>query len=251
MKKAIRFIINPISGVSKKGHLVDAIKKHLDHNIYELDIQWTEHAGHAKDLSLEAVKLSYDTVVAVGGDGSINEVASQLYKTPVNLGIISAGSGNGFAGNLGLKRNDVATAIEVINKRNIQVIDSCSANGEFYINVSGLGFDGKVSYNVKQGNKRGFNMYLKEVLKESSKDVFFKADIEIDGKSFSGEYVNVVIANAAMYGYNFVVAPDADLQDGVMDIVMIKKTGVLNYFWNSYRFINKSIQNSSFVQIVQ
>ena len=248
-KKKIRFIINPKSGVSKKDLLADQIKLHLDDQLYDLDIQWTTHAGHAKTLSLEAVNDGYDTVVAVGGDGSVNEVASQLLHTQVNLGIISAGSGNGFAGNLGIERNNVGKAIEVINKRNIQLIDSCQANGDFYINVAGFGFDGKISYNAKQGSRRGIQMYIREVLKESFNRKFFKADILIDGKKYHGEFITIVAANAAMYGYNFVVAPDADLQDGLLDIVMIKRTSVYKYFLSSYRFLNRSIARSSFVDI--
>ena len=248
-KKKIRFIINPKSGVSKKEYLADQITQHIDHQFYDLDIQWTTHVGHAKTLSLEAVKKGYDTVVAVGGDGSVNEVASQLRHTGINLGIISAGSGNGFAGNLGLERNNVVDALEVINKRNIQLIDSCEANGNFYINVAGFGFDGKISYNSKKGTKRGIIMYVREVLKESFNKKFFKADILIDGKAYHGEFITIVVANAAMYGYNFVVAPDADLQDGLLDIVMIKKTSIYKYFLNSYRFLNRSISQSSFVDI--
>lgn len=248
-KKKIRFIINPKSGVSKKIHLAIQIEQNLDHSLYDLDIQWTEYAGQAKTLSLDAVQKKYDTVVAVGGDGSVNEVASQLKHTKVNLGIISAGSGNGFAGNLGIARNNVAKAIEVINKRNIQLVDSCEANGVFYINVAGFGFDGKISYNAKKGTTRGIQMYVREVLKESFNKKFFKADILIDGKAYHGEFITIVVANAAMYGYNFVIAPDADLQDGLLDIVMIKKTSVYKYFLNSYRFLNRSIAKSSFVDI--
>jgi YegS/Rv2252/BmrU family lipid kinase len=249
MKKKIRFIINPKSGVSNKENFASQIEKYIDTNLYEHDIVSTERAGHAIELSRDAKEKNYDTVVAVGGDGSVNEVASQLLHSEVNLGIISAGSGNGFAGNLGLKRNDVKQAIEIINNRNVQIIDSCQANDKFYINVAGLGLDGRISYNVKQGSKRGLQMYLKAVLKETFKKKFFHATVTIDDKEYSGEYITIVVANAAMYGYNFVVAPDADLQDGLVDIVMIKKTNVIDYFLNSYRFLNKSIHKSAFVDV--
>jgi len=249
MAKKIRFIVNPHSGASKDKIDDATIRSYLDLEIYDYDLVYTEYAGHAKIIAQEAVDLNYDTVVAVGGDGSINEVASQLVYTPVNLAIISAGSGNGFATNIGLSRNNAEQAINVINNRRIQLIDSCKVNDIFFINVGGVGFDGKVSYRVKNSDKRGLLMYIKTAIKESSKYEFLDMDIDIDGKKISGEYVTIAIANAAMYGYNFVIAPTADFQDGILDIIAIRKTSKIRYFLSSWRFLAKSLHNSKYVDV--
>ena len=249
VKKNIRFIVNPHSGSSKIKVDEATIKSHLNLDLYSYDLAYTEFAGHAKDLAKDAVDKGYDTVVAVGGDGSINEVASQLVHTAVNLAIISAGSGNGFATNIGLARNNAEQAIDVINNRKIEQIDTCSVNDIFFINVGGVGFDGKVSYRVKNSNKRGLMMYIKTAILESSSYQFLDLEIRIDGKLITGQYVTIAIANAAMYGYNFVIAPAADFQDGILDIVAIRKTSKIKYFLSSWRFLAKSLHNSKYVDV--
>ena len=249
MVKKIRFIVNPHSGTSKNKIDDAIISSFIDKEIYDYDLVYTDYAGHAKVIAREAVDLEYDTVVAVGGDGSINEVASQLVHTPVNLAVISAGSGNGFATNIGLSRNNAQQAIEVINNRRIELIDSCSVKDIFFINVGGVGFDGKVSYRVKNSDRRGLLMYIKTAITESSKYDFLDMDIDIDGRKISGEYVTIAIANAAMYGYNFVIAPDANFQDGLLDIIAIRKTSKIKYFLSSWRFLAKSLHNSKYVDV--
>lgn len=251
MSKKIRFIVNPNSGASTTQIDDSIINQWLDLDKYSYDLKYTEFAGHAKDLTKEAVNLGYDTVVAVGGDGSINEVASKLVHTSVNLAVLSAGSGNGFATNIGLARNDARHAIEVINNRKIKLIDSCRVNDLFFINVGGIGFDGKVSYEVKNSDKRGLLMYLKTAIGESRKYQFLDMEMNIDGTKIKGEYVTIAVANAAMYGYNFVIAPGADFQDGLLDIVAIKKTSKLTYFLSSWRFFNNSLHRSKYVDVYQ
>ncbi|HFB99696.1 MAG TPA: hypothetical protein ENJ53_02715, partial [Phaeodactylibacter sp.] len=117
-KQNICFIINPFSGISKKGGLAKKIEKHLDHQQFNYELKYTKYAGHATTLSKEAVAQNFDLVVAVGGDGSVNEVAAGLIDTNVVLGIIPAGSGNGFARHLGISTRP-HLAIQQLNQGNV------------------------------------------------------------------------------------------------------------------------------------
>jgi diacylglycerol kinase (ATP) len=165
-KKRIRFIVNPFSGISKKGKLSNQIKEHLDHDLFDYEIKNTQAAGHGTELAREAIKQNLDMVIAVGGDGSVNEVAAALIDSDTILGIIPAGSGNGFARHLGLSTKAV-NAIQQLNHGKKIRIDTVKMNGRPFVNLAGLGFDGWVSYKLKKSKLRGFLGYGKIVTQES------------------------------------------------------------------------------------
>lgn len=235
-RKKILFIVNPSSGNASKDDCAMLLDQHLDHQLYDFQISYTQYAGHATELSHDAVKQSFDIVVAVGGDGTINEVASALVHTDTTLGIIPSGSGNGFASHIGISKNRIK-AIQSLNNGKKLTIDSCTVNGQFYINVAGVGFDGYISNLIKGVSKRGKQLYffkmLKAIISYSSKSY----NISIDGKSnISGKYYCVAIANASMYGYQFHIAPQAKLTDGLLDIVLIKHAPIYKHLWSLMYF---------------
>lgn len=249
-KKNIRFIVNPFSGVSNKDNFEELIYKHLDHAQFSYDYILTEGPGHATELGKIAVDQGYHMVVAVGGDGTINEVAAALKGSSTILGVIPGGSGNGFAMYIGIGRN-LETAIKILNKGEVKAIDSCDVNGRFFLNLAGIGFDANIAYKIKQSSDRGFRLYLKTVLKEA---LFFKAKrftIKMDDRTINDDYGVVVVANAAMYGYNFIIAPEAELTDGLFDLVLIKKASLFRYILSSWRFLNNSISKSKLVEIIK
>lgn len=222
LKKRIRFIVNPFSGISKKGKLADQIKQHLDTNLFEFEIKKTQAAGHGTELAREAMKQNFDMVIAVGGDGSVNEVAAALIGSDTTLGIIPAGSGNGFARHLGLSTN-VVKAIQQLNHGKEIRIDTVKMNGRPFVNLAGLGFDGWVSYKLKKSKIRGFLGYGKIVTQESFKFKPQTYQINIDGKIMEEECLCLEIVNAPMFGYNFEIAPHAKFNDGILEVVVVKK----------------------------
>lgn len=247
-KKRLRFIINPKSGYANSGNIPGLLDKYLDHNKYEYSLVFTEYKGHAVELSAAAVKDGCDSVIACGGDGTVNEVAQALVHSNVSLGIIPNGSGNGFAMYIGMGRN-TKRAILKLNNSQPRCIDSCLVNGRFFINLAGIGFDALIAYKAESGKKRGLQMYLTMVTQEMLR---FKAEnfrIKLDDEIVEGPFTTIAVANAPMYGYNFTIAPLADLSDGLLDTVFIKKASLARTIGASWRMLNRSLDKSPLVSI--
>ena len=165
MKKKILFIINPISGIDNKKNIVSAIDKYLDKGKFDHSVVYTEYAGHATTLALEAAESGVDIIVAVGGDGTINEVARSVVQTSAALGIIPCGSGNGLARHLHIPMN-MKRNIEIINACNISNLDYGKINDKPFFCTCGVGFDAFVSKKFAEGGKRGFLSYIENTLRE-------------------------------------------------------------------------------------
>ena len=201
-------------------------------------------------MAKEGVNLKYDYVAAVGGDGSVNEVAQSLLNSNTSLIVLPGGSGNGFAMHLGLGRN-IQKAIQIINTGKVILVDTCTVNNRFFINVSGLGFDARIAYMTKKNSKRGFIPYFLTSIRETRKFKPQKLEIKIDDQIITGEYAATVVANASMYGYHFTIAPQASMQDGIMDIMLIKKAPLYKYFFMVFRFLNRKLHKSKITETYQ
>jgi YegS/Rv2252/BmrU family lipid kinase len=211
----IRFIINPISGTGKQKGIENYIAKHLDN--YE--IFYTKKAGDACQLSKEAVVDNIDAVIAVGGDGTINECLTGLVDTNTALGVIPCGSGNGFAYHIGMKRK-IEQAIIQLKDTKIETIDSCTANGAPFVNVSGIGFDAHIANLFAALKVRGLINYLKVILKELS---YKPQEYTIQYKCIEKKVTAYMIScfNASQYGNNARILPMADIKDGLIDFVIV------------------------------
>ena len=212
----IRFVINPISGTGKQK----GIKKYITKYIEDFEIIYTQKAGDATRISKEAAKGNIDAVVAVGGDGTVNECLKGLVNTNTALGIIPCGSGNGFAYHIGMKRKIEHAIIQLTDTR-IEEIDSCSANGAPFVNVSGIGFDAHISNLFTTLKVRGLFHYLKIIFKELS---YQPQEYTIKYKDIERKVTAYMIScfNASQYGNNAIIAPMADIQDGLLDFVIVK-----------------------------
>ena len=168
MKKKICFIVNPISGVGRQKVIEELIDKYLDRTIFEYEISYTKAAKHATELAKEAAKRNVDIVVAVGGDGSVNEVSRGLIGTKTAMAIIPTGSGNGLARYLNISLN-LKSAMTIINQCNIKTIDTIQLNNETFANVAGIGFDAHIGWEFAKFGKRGFSSYLKVITREFPK----------------------------------------------------------------------------------
>ena len=212
----IRFIINPIAGTGKQKGIEYIIAKHLDN----YDIVYTQKSEDATRLSSEAVRDDIDAVVAVGGDGTVNECLIGLVNTKTALGVIPCGSGNGFAYHIGMDRT-VEKAIVQLKNAKIETIDSCTANGAPFVNVSGIGFDAHIANLFAGLKERGFINYVKLILKELS----YKPQeytLQYEGLDRKVKAYMISFANASQYGNNARISPMADVKDGLLDFVIVK-----------------------------
>ena len=220
-KQKILFIVNPISGTNNKRSIEGEIKKHLRHEAFDYEVKYTEYAGHAAKLTAEAVERGFHIVVAVGGDGTINEVARSVVHTPTALGIIPRGSGNGLARHLHIP-TQTQKAIEVINQACIRTLDYGVINGHPFFCTCGVGFDAFVSHKFAEGGKRGFLSYAENTLREGIRYKPETYTIEDETGSTIHKAFLIACANASQYGNNAYIAPHASMEDGLMDIVVMK-----------------------------
>ncbi|MBC8054378.1 MAG: diacylglycerol kinase family lipid kinase [Sphingobacteriaceae bacterium] len=250
MKKSVLFIINPISGGKKKSDFPALAKKNLNLNLFSPDFVYTEWPTHASDLAQEAVNNKKDVVVSVGGDGTINEIASVLEGTEISMGIIPFGSGNGLARSLGISLNN-QKALHTINNLNIRKIDSAILNERKFFNMAGLGFDAHISSKFAQLKNRGLKGYIQTALREISSYSSENYNLEIDGSHYHREAFMISIANSCQYGNNAYISPQAELDDGLLDVCIIKPFPLVQFPVVGYHLFNKTIHTTSYVEIIK
>ena len=245
-RKKIAFIINPISGTGKKQDLPDLIRKGLDIKVFYSEIVFTEYRGHGTLLANEFVAKNYDIVVAVGGDGTVNEIAQVLTHTKCCLGIIPIGSGNGLARHLGIPMN-VNKAIEQLNQSETIKMDYGIVNEKPFFCTCGTGFDAYVSMEFAKGKKRGLMSYIEKIITgyfsyKSQNYHLFGGDIDLKVKAFV-----LTFANASQWGNNAYIAPQASVQDGKLDISIMSNFPVIAIPTLAINLFSKNIKNDLFV----
>ncbi len=249
MKKKALFIINPISGGKKKDNVPGQIEKHLDKALFEPTILFTTGVAHAHKVATDAVG-KYDVVVAVGGDGTVNETASGLVGSNVILGIIPCGSGNGLSRFLGIPM-DIEESIKILNKLQIEAIDSAEANGHPFFNIAGMGFDAHIGQVFAGGKKRGFFSYAKSSLTEIINYRSYTYYLNIDGVSYTRKAFILSIANSSQYGNNAHISPKASVQDGSLDVCIVKPFPLYRFPEMVLRMFTKTADSSKFVEIIK
>ena len=246
----VLFIINPKSGVKKKDFMIEAIASVFIKNINHKIIWWEKGSDIRGIIRKEIQENSYDIVVAVGGDGTVNIVASVLINTPVALGVIPLGSGNGFAHHMGIPLN-INKALDVILNGKTTMIDSCLMNDRKFVCTCGVGFDAHISHVFSQVMIRGFFSYTVLTLKEFFKYKPKEYILNLDGKEIKREAFVITFANANQYGNNVFIAPYADIQDGIIEVTLVKRIHLFNAFALAYRLFKKTIHHSKFVETFQ
>ena len=207
-RKKVLAIINPISGTSNKEKLPRLIESQLDAEAFDVTVRMTERAGHAHEMALAAARQGTHCVIAVGGDGTVNEVASALCDTPTVLAIVPVGSGNGLARHLRLPMN-AARALQVVNNWHFETFDYCTVNERPFFCTCGVGFDAQVSRRFSEEGTRGFITYIKTTINEY---IHYKAQnyvIDIDGRKVHEQAMVIAACNAAQYGNNAFIAQRA------------------------------------------
>lgn len=249
MKKKALFIINPISGGKKKDNVPGQIEKHLDKTLFEATIIFTTGVAHASKVATDAVG-KYDLVVAVGGDGTVNETASGLVGSGLTLGIIPCGSGNGLARFLGIPMG-IEESIKTLNKFQVEAIDSAEANGHPFFNIAGMGFDAHIGQVFAGGKKRGFFSYVKSSLAEIINYKSHTYYLNIDGVNYTRKAFILSIANSSQYGNNAHISPKASVQDGALDVCIVKPFPLYRFPEMVLRMFTKTADSSGFVEIIK
>ena len=234
--------MNPISGTSSKAGVAASIEKYLDKELFDSTLVATEYAGHATELAKRAAADGVD--VAVGGDGTVNEVARALVHTQTALGIIPCGSGNGLARHLMLPMN-IRKSIEIINRCEIKDLDYGIINDRPFFCTCGMGFDAYVSHKFAEAGKRGPITYVQKVLEEGVK--YQPETYEIHDENGTATYKAFLVscANASQYGNNAYIAPQASMSDGLMDVVIMEPFDILEAPQISIDMFNKTLDKSS------
>ena len=260
--KNIAFIINPISGSketqSAKRKLPKLIMQTIDPEQWLPNIVYTEYAGHATELAYQYTRMGFDAVVAVGGDGTVNEVARGLVKgysipgTGVRtaMGILPMGSGNGFARHLGIPVR-AQKAIEMLNRAEPISVDYGLANGKLFVSTCGTGFDAVIADHFAGSNKRGFSTYLRNIIKDVFTYTPQTYHIVGDGLDLTHRAFLITFANANQWGYEAMIAPKASIQDGKMDIMLMSSHAILGSASLALRLFAGNIDNSYFMDTVR
>ncbi|MEJ7556812.1 MAG: YegS/Rv2252/BmrU family lipid kinase [Pedobacter sp.] len=246
----ILFIINPISGGKNKLKLPLLIGKLLDLSKFIPSYSFTEYAGHAAELAEEAANRNFDIIVAVGGDGTINEVASKVQKFNKILGIIPFGSGNGLARFLKIPLTP-SSAVRVINNLHVITIDTGLFNGRGFFNMAGMGFDAYISSVFAEDKSRGLTGYLKLGLKEVLRYKAQTYDLIIDDKKYSFKAFLISIANSSQYGNNAYISPAASVTDGLLDICIVKEFSMMKLPVLAYEMLMAKTDRSKYVNIIK
>ncbi|MBR3387063.1 MAG: diacylglycerol kinase family lipid kinase [Bacteroidales bacterium] len=217
--KRIAFIVNPVSGGKDKQNVLAAIGRYLDLSLYSYEVLQTGQAGDATRWARES---KADIVVAVGGDGTVSEVATGLLGTEKALGILPCGSGDGLALHLGISRNP-AKAVKVLNEACIATIDAAEFNGRPFFCTAGVGLDADVSQDFAQSGKRGLGTYITTAWEDwKQRNPNDRYVVETDTEAWAGPAVFITVGNANQWGNEARIVPKATLRDGLLDVTVVQ-----------------------------
>jgi YegS/Rv2252/BmrU family lipid kinase len=245
----ILFLVNPVSGGKRKEKLITKLKSLIQSEGVSAQVYLTSSRTDTIEKAAQAVRENLHTVVAVGGDGTINDVASQLVGTQIALGIIPMGSGNGLSRELKIPF-DLEKAFKMILRNRIKIIDTGMVNDKPFFNIAGIGFDAHIAGQFEQAQSRGLMGYLKLILQSYSSYVPEKYTIKIGEQSLSQSAFVLAVCNGRQFGNNAWIGPNAKLDDGQLDITLIKTArwyqlpGIV--WWMFLQKIDRSAQVDTF-----
>ena len=238
--RKVRFIRNPKSGILRTQNL---IRKTIEWNftgVFDFEFLETRYPGHAKELAAEAAAQGYDAVVAIGGDGTTNEIGSALVHTETALGIIPLGSGNGLARGLKIPLSPLRAA-KILKSGRFERIDAGQVEDNIYYIVNGMGFDAVIGKAFNEQHVRGLLPYFTIGFREYFS---FKPEVYVlkfDGKQIVASALFVTIANLKGWGGGAIIAPDARFDDGLFDICVLHKASTWYILANLYKLFTGGV----------
>ncbi|MEP7195051.1 MAG: diacylglycerol kinase family protein [Saprospiraceae bacterium] len=236
------FIVNPISGTNKKADYKSIISKYFDKESFEIIL--TEYRGHATEIANKYSEDANNIVVAVGGDGTINEIAKTLVHKPAKLGIIPVGSGNGFGGHV-LKNINIKNCLSVLKNKFYVECDLLSINERICCNTCGIGLSAYVAKIFGEEGKRGLFNYMKLGFGKFSDFPTFNLNI---GHTTYYNKISLEIANSSQLGNKAFISPDSSIQDGIFELVLLSKPSIIQVPALVYDVFNKKLNKNKLIQ---
>jgi len=249
-KQTICFIINPISGTRNKDSWPEIINQTVDSLRFDVRVFFTEQAGHAFELARWQIKKGVSYIVAVGGDGTVNEVARAVRDTHVVMGIVPCGSGNGLARHLHIPLK-LADALKLINDASVISIDYGLVNDKPFFCTFGVGFDAHISHAFASSKKRGFLTYVSIITKKYFSYRSHKYKLKIDGQKFKTKAMMVTVANSAQYGNSGYISPHADITDGKLDVCIVRPFPKFKALFLALKLLRKKIDKSNYYHMIK
>ncbi len=247
-KRKLTLIINPISGTMSKAGIAERIQLLLSRMGYEVQTAFTTGPGDATRIAAEAAARGDYGVIACGGDGTVNEVASGLIGSQTALGILPTGSGNGLARHIGIPI-DIELSLDVIKKDFIEDCDYGEVNGHPFFCTFGLGFDAAVSKRFAQKSKRGLTSYISSMIEIFANYAPQTYEIITNDKKITDEAFLVSVCNASQFGNNAFVAPSASIRDGLLDVTIVHKGNLLTHAMSGIEMMIGTISNHGNISV--
>lgn len=220
-RRKVIYIINPHSGVGRKNTIESEIETLTSRDEVDFKVIYTEYAGHAFELATQ-YRDTVDVVVAVGGDGTVNEIGSGLVGSGTALGIIPCGSGNGLARELDIPLRS-SNAIEIINEGVVKLIDVMKIGDRYSLNMAGIGFDAFISHKFAKVKTRGPLQYMNLIAREYPRYKAREYVLDIDDHIFQRKAFFISFANSTQWGNNIHIAPEARIDDGLIDVCIVSE----------------------------
>lgn len=245
----ILFIVNPKAGITIKSRFLIKLLagQYLDQSRYKPEIQFTQYAGHATELATTAVANRIPAVVAVGGDGTINEVARALVNTETALGILPTGSGNGLAYHLKIPMN-LIQALKVINAGKTRKIDTIKVNDHVFTSIAGIGFDATVAAKFAKSGVRGLVSYMRIIIQEFRRYVPERYELYVDGAKQETTALMISFANSDQFGFRSRIAPQASIDDGWLDVCIMSKPSLTKLLLTVPRVFTGTFGKSGYIE---
>lgn len=222
MERKIIYLINPISGTSKKEKTRLLIERETAFQEIPFKVFYTNPSGDYETVKDIIINEHFTDVVMIGGDGTVNQVTYALRDTGVRFGIIPSGSGNGLARAANIP-SKIKSALAIIFSGNAAPVDAFTINGSYSCMLSGIGFDAQVAHDFAQKTTRGLFTYTQQSIINFFKATPYQFEVIIDGFSFFTDAFFISIANSNQFGNNATIAPQASLSDGLLDVVIVQK----------------------------
>jgi diacylglycerol kinase (ATP) len=247
-KENILFIVNPVSGKANPAKIIKQINENLALEKYNVLYENTKYKGHANEIAGHYKEKGIKKIVAVGGDGTVNEVGSAIINTDISLGIIPRGSGNGLARYLSIPLN-AKDAIKIINNPSIKIIDAAKIDDKYFFCTSGVGFDAHVGNIFNKNEKRRSVNYFKTTIQEFFTYKPKKYKLYFDNQKKKVKSLLITFANAGQYGNNVYISPDARIDDGLLDLCILKPFPKSLMLPVGLKLIGRKINKSKYLEV--
>lgn len=228
MPRKLLFIVNPNAGKKISEQIIATIREEFPENIYYQIVIWKDK-NHFEEITSLLKTEGYTDAIAVGGDGTVNQVAKTIVNTNIALGIVPVGSGNGLARTLGLSMK-IKEVVKQIAEGKTALIDCGIVNKRFFFCTSGIGFDAHIGNLFATSEKRGLQSYVKITVRELLRYRAKNYMLSFNGQTIQRKAFLITVANAGQYGNDFYIAPQADLQDGKFHVAILKPFNPINVF---------------------